>query len=306
VATVTDYLDPKDLSRLANHQVLARRVVEGFCSGLHRSPHKGFSVEFKQHRQYVPGDEIRHLDWKVYGKSDRFYIREYEEETNLRCNVLLDASGSMAYEGTRTEGRSKLHYASRLAACLSYMMLQQTDSVGLITFDTKARKVLPPRGRAAHVRNIIDLLEETSPGGETDLGSVFHELVPKLKRRGLVILISDCFGDLDSVMKGLAHFRHAKHDVLIFQIWDPDELDFPFKQWTRFDCLEDMDKKHTVDPTHLRQAYLENLKEYRENFTQGCYRNRIDLVPMTTDQPYADALSYYLALRKRGRGAMHK
>jgi uncharacterized protein (DUF58 family) len=186
------------------------------------------------------------------------------------------------------------------------MMLRQTDSVGLITFDTKARKVLPPRGRAAHVRNIVDLLEDTSPGGETDLGNVFHELVPKLKRRGLVILISDCFGDLDSVMKGLAHFRHAKHDVLIFQIWDPDELDFPFKQWTRFDCLEDTEKKHTVDPSHLRQAYLENLKEYRENFTKGCHRNRIDLVPMTTDQPYADALSYYLALRKRGKGAMLK
>jgi len=212
----------------------------------------------------------------------------------------------MAYEGTRTEGRSKLHYASRLAACLSYMMLRQTDSVGLITFDTKARKVLPPRGRAAHVRNIIDMLEETSPGGETDLGAVFHELVPKLKRRGLVVLISDCFGDLESVMKGLAHFRHAKHDVLIFQIWDPDELDFPFKQWTRFDCLEDAEKKHTVDPSHLRQAYLDNLREYRENFTKGCHRNRIDLVPLTTDQPYADALSYYLALRKRGKGAMVK
>ena len=145
MATVTDYLDPKDLSKLANHQVLARRVVEGFCSGLHRSPHKGFSVEFKQHRQYVPGDEIRHLDWKVYGKSDRFYIREYEEETNLRCNVLLDASGSMAYEGTRSDGLSKLHYASRLAACLSYMMLKQTDSVGLVTFDTKAARSCPAR-----------------------------------------------------------------------------------------------------------------------------------------------------------------
>ena len=140
MASVTDYLHPKDLARLANHQVLAKRVVEGFCSGLHRSPHKGFSVEFKQHRPYVPGDEIRHIDWKVFGKSDRFYIREYEEETNLRCNLLLDASGSMDYRGTRSDNRSKLDYASRLAACLSYMMLRQTDSVGLITFDTKARK----------------------------------------------------------------------------------------------------------------------------------------------------------------------
>ena len=300
MASVTEYLHPKDLARLANHQVLAKRVVEGFCSGLHRSPHKGFSVEFKQHRQYVPGDEIRHIDWKVFGKSDRFYIREYEEETNLRCNILLDASGSMAYRGTRSENRSKLHYASRLAACLSYMMLRQTDSVGLITFDTKARKILPPRGRAAHVSNLIEVLEETNPGGETDLGAVFHELVPKLKRRGLVVIISDCFAEVETLMKGLAHFRHAKHDVLIFQIWDPDELDFPFRQWTRFDCLEQEDRKHTVDPNHLRQAYLDNLRIFREELTQGCHRNRIDLVPMTTDQPYAEALSYYLAMRKRG------
>ena len=300
MASVTDYLHPKDLARLANHQVLAERVVEGFCSGLHRSPHKGFSVEFKQHRPYVPGDEIRHIDWKVFGKSDRFYIREYEEETNLRCNLLLDASGSMDYRGTRSENRSKLDYASRLAACLSYMMLRQTDSVGLITFDTKARKILPPRGRPAHVSNLIGVLEETKPGGETDLGAVFHELVPKLKRRGLVVIISDCFAEVESLMKGLAHFRHAKHDVLIFQIWDPDELDFPFRQWTRFDCLEQAERKHTVDPNHLRQAYLENLRVFREDLTQGCHRNRIDLVPMTTDQPYAEALSHYLAMRKRG------
>ena len=300
MATVTDYLEPKDLAKLANHHVLAKRVVEGFCSGLHRSPHKGFSVEFKQHRQYVPGDEIRHLDWKVYGKSDRFYIREYEEETNLRCHLLLDASGSMAYAGTRSEGRSKLHYASRLVACLSYLMLRQTDSVGLATFDVKTRHFLPPRGRAAHVSNVVNALDDTAPGGETDLGGVLHELAPKLKRRGLVILVSDCFGDLDSVLSGLARFRHARHDVVIFQIWDPDELDFPFKQWTRFDCLEVADKKHTVDPNHLRDAYLENLAQYREDFTKGCHRNRIDLVPMTTDQPYADALAHYLALRRRG------
>ena len=306
MATVADYLTPKELAKLANHQVLARRVVEGFCSGLHRSPHKGFSVEFKQHRQYVQGDEIRHIDWKVYGKSDRFYIREYEEETNLRCNILLDASGSMAYSGTRSEGRSKLHFASRLAACLTYMILRQTDSVGMITFDTKARNVLPPRGQAAHAQNIINLLDDTKPGGETDLGAVFHELVPKLKRRGLVIIISDCFRDIDSVMKGLAHFRHAKHDVVIFQLWDPDELDFPFKQWTRFDCLEISDKKHTVDPNHLRNAYLENLEKYREDFVKGSHRNSIDLVPMTTDQSYADALAYYLALRRRGRPPTRK
>ena len=146
MASVTDYLDPKDLSRLANHQVLARRVVEGFCSGLHRSPHKGFSVEFKQHRAYTPGDEIRRLDWKVFAKTDRYYVREYEEETNLRCHLLLDASGSMAYGGEEENGLSKLAYGSRLAACFAYLTLRQTDSVGLTTFDSKVRSLVPPRG----------------------------------------------------------------------------------------------------------------------------------------------------------------
>ena len=225
MATVTDYLDPKDLSRLANHQVLARRVVEGFCSGLHRSPHKGFSVEFKQHRAYTPGDEIRRLDWKVFAKTDRFFVREYEEETNLRCHLLLDASGSMAYGSEGENGLSKLAYGSRLAACLAYLCLRQTDSVGLTTFDTKVRSLVPPRGGASHTRQIIDLLGTTQAGEETDLGKVFHEIAPQLKKRGLVVIVSDCFGDIPSILKGLAHFNHAKHDVVIFQIWHRDELD---------------------------------------------------------------------------------
>ena len=297
MATITDYLEPKDLARLANHQVLAKRVVEGFCSGLHRSPHKGFSVEFKQHRQYVPGDEIRHLDWKVYGKTDRFYIREYEEETNLRCNILLDASGSMAYQGHEAL-HTKPGYASRLAACLAYLMIQQVDSAGLITFDTRVRKQIPPRSRPAHLQQMIDELASIEPGGETELGEVFRELVPKLKRRGMVIIISDCFGDVAGLLKSLAQLSQARHEILVFQIWDKEELDFPFRQWTRFDCLEIASNRHMVDPAHLRASYLENLERYREELKQGCYRHRIDLVPLTTDQPYADALAYFLAKRK--------
>jgi uncharacterized protein (DUF58 family) len=294
---VTEFLTPGDLAKLASHQMLARQVVEGFCSGLHRSPHKGFSVEFKQHRQYVPGDEIRHLDWKVYGKTDRFYIREYEEETNLRCNILLDASGSMAYKG-QDALYSKLDYSTRLAACLAYLMLHQIDSAGLVTFDTRVRKQIPPRSRPAHLQQMIDELADTQPGGETELGTVFQELVPKLKRRGLIVVVSDCFGDVPMLMKSLAQLRHARHEILIFQIWDKDELDFPFKQWTRFDCLEQASNKHMIDPAHLRASYIENLDRYREELKQGCYRHRIDLVPLTTDQPYADALGYFLAKRK--------
>lgn len=279
--------------------MLARQVVEGFCSGLHRSPHKGFSVEFKEHRPYVRGDEVRTLDWKVFGKTDRLYIREYEEETNLRCTILLDTSGSMAYHGARANGVTKHDYAVRLTACLAYMMLGQQDSVGLVTFDKQVRRYIPPRSRPTHFRAIVGELAKSSPQFETELGQVFHELVPKIHRRGLLIIISDLFGDVGELIKALAHFRHAKHEMILFQIWDPDELDFPFRQWTRFQSLETSGNRRLVDPAHLRHAYLENLRQFREQLSAGCYRHRIDLVPMTTDRPYADALASYLALRRR-------
>ncbi len=287
------------MSKLANLQVLARQVVEGFCSGLHRSPHKGFSVEFKEHRQYVRGDEIRSIDWKVFGKTDRLYIREYEEETNLRCTILLDQSGSMGYCGSRAAAVSKHDYAVRIAACLAYLMLQQQDSVGLVSFDKKVRRYIPPRSRATHLRAILDELSHSTPRHETELGRVFHELVPKIHRRGLLIILSDLFGDVEELLKSLAHFRHAKHEIIIFQIWDPDELNFPFRQWTRFESLETPGNRRLVDPAHLRNAYLENLRLFREKLTAGCYRHRIDLVPMTTDRPYADAIASYLAMRRR-------
>lgn len=298
MANVSEFLKPEDLQKISNLQILARQVVEGFCSGLHRSPHKGFSVEFKQHRQYVPGDEIRHIDWRVFGRSDRFYIREYEEETNLRSTLLLDLSGSMNY------GRgavSKYQYATRLAACLAYLMLGQQDSVGLVTFDTKVRRYIPPRSRVSHLRVLIDELQQGEPGGETELGTVFHDLVPKLHRRGLLVIISDLFGDVSSLLKALAHFRHAHHEILIFQIWDLDELDFPFKGWTQFESLEASGSKHLLDPALLREAYLANLAKFRDELTRGCRRHKIDLVPVTTDQPYADALAAYLS-RRRARG----
>jgi uncharacterized protein (DUF58 family) len=294
VSHVTDFLTPADLQKISNLQVLARQVVEGFCSGLHRSPHKGFSVEFKQHRQYVPGDEIRHIDWRVFGRSDRYYIREYEEETNLRATLLLDLSGSMDYG---RKGFSKYQYATRLAACLAYLMLGQQDSVGLVTFDTEVRRYIPPRSRVSHLRVLLDELEKGRPGGETELGDVFHDLVPKLHRRGLLVIISDLFGDVSSLLKALAHFRHAHHEILIFQIWDRDELEFPFKGWTQFDSLETAGVKHLLDPAILRQAYLANLQKFRDELTRGCRRHKIDLVPFTTDQPYAEALAAYLGRR---------
>lgn len=301
MAHVSDVLSAGDIARFSNLQVLAEGVVEGFCSGLHRSPHKGFSVEFKEHRSYVPGDDIRTIDWKLFGKTDRLYIREYEEETNLRCTILLDSSGSMKYSGSRSNGSTKHDYAVRTAACLAYLMLQQQDSVGLVTFDKKVRRYIPPRARPNHLQIIINELKAQKPEFETELGDVFHEMVVKMHRRGLLIIISDLFGDVDRLMKSLAQFRHANHEIMIFQIWDPDELDFPFRQWTQFASLESAANRHLVDPAQIRRAYLEKLAQYRDQLTKGCNRHRISLVPMTTDQPHADSLAAYLALRRKGR-----
>jgi uncharacterized protein (DUF58 family) len=298
MSLITSFLTKPDLQRIQPLQVFARSVVEGFCSGLHRSPHKGFSVEFKQHRQYVPGDEIRHIDWRVYGRSDRFYIREYEEETNLRATLIVDASGSMNYGG---QGVTKHEYATKLAACLAYLMLGQQDSVGLVTFDTKIRKYIPPRSRVSHLQVLMDELQRTKPGGETEVGRVFHDMVPKLHRRGLLIIISDLFGDVATLLKALAQFRHAHHEILVFQIWDRDELDFAFQGWTQFESLERSNEKHMIDPAMLRESYLANLVRFREELTRGCHRHKIDLVPFVTDQPYSEALAAYLS-RRLARG----
>ena len=294
-------LSAGDVSRLSGLQLLAKQVVEGFASGLHRSPHKGFSVEFREHRPYVPGDDLRTIDWKLFGKTDRLYIREYEEETNVRCTLLVDCSGSMGYRGTRSDGLSKHDYAIRTAACLSWLMLQQQDSVGLVTFDTAIRRYIPPRARPRHLKHIMTELAAQQPGAETSLADVFHQIASRIQRRGLVMILSDLFGDVDQLMKALAHFRHARHEVIIFQIWDPDELDFPFRQWTQFASLENSAQRHLVDPAQLRKAYLQKLQEYRDQLTRGCSRNRIALVPLVTSQPSADALAAWLAIRRRVR-----
>ena len=322
--SLLDLLKPRDLAKIRGLQLFARTVVEGFCTGLHTSPHKGFSVEFKQHRPYVPGDEIRRIDWKVFGRSDRYYIREFEEETNLRCTILLDASGSMRYKGT-TNRENKLpegcetrwEYARRLAACLSYLMLMQQDSVGLVTYDTKVRNFIPSRSRTNHLRLLLETMAKTEPGGENELGNVFKNLVPRLHRRGLVVIISDCFCKVEPLLKSLANMRHKGHEIVIFQLFDQDELTFPFKQWTKFVNLEIANTERLVDPASLRAAYLDKMAKFREELKGGCRRNRIELVPFiigkmpeigtANEHPlekeavynYADALTRYLSVRMR-------
>ena len=296
-----DLLPPTTHTTLAGLQLLARQVVEGFRSGLHKSPHKGFSVEFKEHRSYVPGDDPRTIDWKLFGKTDRLFIREHEQETNLRATLLVDCSGSMAYAGERSGGLSKHAYAVRCAAALAHLMLRQQDGVGLVTFDTKVRRFIPPRVRPKHLSAVLTELADSKPGGETDLGTVFHRMAAKLPRRGLLVIFSDLFGDVDRLLSALAHFRHGGHEVLVFQVWDPDELDFPFGRRTRFRSLEDPAETHTLDPAQVRKAYLERLAAFRDALKGGCSRQRINLVPLTTDRPYADALAAHLAARRRGR-----
>ncbi|HEY1171339.1 MAG TPA: DUF58 domain-containing protein [Verrucomicrobiae bacterium] len=298
MAHVANLLSPTDLQKISNLQVVARLVVEGFFSGLHKSPHKGFSVEFAQHRQYVQGDEIRRLDWKLFGKTDRYYIREYEEETNLRATILLDQSGSMNYGNEN--GVTKHHYASRLAACLSYLMMQQRDSVGLVTFDTEIRRFIPQRSGVGHLRVMLDELDQSKPAGETELSDVFRSLVPRIQRRGLLIIISDCFATVKDLITALAHFRAAKHEIVLFQIMDRDELEFPFESWTRFESLEQADWHRMVEPAQFREAYLENLEKFQKELVDGCRRHRIDHVRLITDQPYSEALAQYLT-RRLGR-----
>lgn len=298
---ILDLISPKDLSRVAKLQMLARQVVEGFCSGKHRSPHKGFSVEFKEHRQYVRGDELRSIDWKVYAKSDRLFIREFEEETNLRCTLLVDRSGSMRYAGDRSKGLTKYDYAQQLAASLAYLMLGQQDAVGLVTFDDDLRDKVPTRSRPSHLRALLTALATDGSKRETDLGGVFHKIAPKLGRRGLVIIISDSMGDIASISHALAQFRASRHEVLFFQILDPDEVDFPFSGRIQFRDLENVSREHTVDARSLRDAYLKRLKQHEQELQEACRKNRVDLVPITTDRPFADALHEYLALRRRIR-----
>ena len=296
MASISDLLQPEELQSIANLQLMAKQAVEGAISGHHRSPHKGFSVEFAQHREYVQGDEIRRVDWKVFAKTDRYYVREYEEETNLRAMLLLDASGSMAYAGE--SGITKLQHALKLAACLAHIIMKQSDSIGLMTFDTTIRTHIPPRSSIRHLRVLYEEMINTKPGGETDLSQVFHDIVPLLHKRGMIFILSDCFTDVKKLLASLAHFRHASHEVVIFHMMDRDEVEFPFDAWTRFENLECADEFRFVDPASFRAAYLDNFATFIESLKQGCQRHRIDLVSMYTHESLTDSLARFLRQRQ--------
>lgn len=290
------YLDPAVVSRLSGMELRARLVVEGFMAGMHKSPYHGFSVEFAEHRQYMPGDDIKHIDWKVYGKTDRFYVKQFEEETNLKAYLLLDRSASMGYASHTV---SKFQYAAYLAAALSYLLIRQRDAAGLVTFDSKIQRLLPPRSVPSYLMRILQELEHTRPAESTNIASTLHSVAERIKRRGLILLFSDLFDEFPhDLVQGLKHFRHRKHEVIVFHILDPLEISFAFKEDALF---EDMETQNTisVQPAHVHAAYRQLMRAFLEKLKKACRENRIDYVQLTTDTPFDLALSTFLQKRKR-------
>ncbi|MEE9465419.1 MAG: DUF58 domain-containing protein [Candidatus Neomarinimicrobiota bacterium] len=291
----TEYLNPEIVSRLDNLSLRARLVVEGFIIGLHRSPYHGFSVEFAEHRAYGPGDEIRHVDWRLYAKTDRYYVKQFEEETNLKSYLLLDQSRSMTFS---SHSVSKLAYAQTLAAALAYLMLKQQDAIGLALFDSQLRHYLPPRAKPSHLDAILGRMSHIQPGPETAIAPVLHQLAESIVKRGLIILISDLFDDPDQIMMGLKHFRHKHHEVIVFHILDPQELEFAFSTRTRFRDLE-TGAVISTEPWHIQKAYRKRMQDFLGSFRARCRRQNIDHVMITTDRPLDLALSEYLIKRRR-------
>ena len=291
------FLDPATLARLGSLELKARTVVEGFLSGLHRSPFKGFSVEFAEYRQYLPGDDLSTIDWKVYARSDRYYVKKFEEETNLDCHLLLDVSASMGYE---SQGISKLRYGSMLAACLAYLMNRQRDAVALTTFDDAITAMLPASARPGHLRSILVTLDTLTLGNRTDVSKPLHLLADGIRKRGLVVLISDLLDEPDRVIDGLRHFRFRGSDVIVFHLLDPAELTFPFERVARFRDIELGDELMAV-PSVVRQQYLDALNQALARYRQELGSAGIDYQLIDTSIPLDFALMSYLSTRGRTR-----
>ena len=288
-------LNNREIARLGRLSLNSRFTVEGTLAGAHRSPLKGFSVEFADYRQYVPGDDLRHLDWRVYGRNERLYIRQYEEECNLRMYLLVDASNSMSYGHGRI---SKYRFAAKLSAALAYVTIHQQDSVGLTVFDSQVQSQLPARSGLEHLRVLANLLSDHSPGQETDVAITLHRLAEKVRRRGLVIILTDMFDDLERVRNALAHFRRRKHDVIVYHVLDPAEVEFPFRDIGSFEDLETRQALIT-NPREVRRAYQEAFADFLFSCQKMCASLDIDYILTTTDKPVGDFVQEHLNRRKR-------
>jgi len=283
------------VARLNSMSLRARLVVEGFMVGYHRSPYHGFSVEFSEHRAYGPGDEIRHIDWKLFGKTDRYYVKRFEEETNLRSYILLDTSRSMVFKSGAV---SKLDYGSYLTAALSYLMLNQQDAVGLALFDTSLRGFVPSRGNRSHLNVILSRLDQCTPGGDTQLGPVLHQMAERFKKRGLIILISDLLDDPTAIVQGLKHFRYNKQEVIVFHVLDRQEFEFQFRTRTRFRDAE-TGQVITTEPWQIRAAYQKRLAQFRSTLRRECGSMNVDYVSLYTDDCLDLALREFLGKRQK-------
>ena len=289
------YLDPDGLNRVGNLELVAKQVVEGFLTGRHRSPYHGFSVEYLDHRPYTPGDDLRNLDWKMLARNDKYQVKLYEDETNLRAYILLDCSASMSFKSGEID---KLSYGCYLAAALTYLLIRQNDAVGLLLFDTEVREYIPPKAHPTQFRRVLQSLDKLKAGGETDVGSVLHEAAERTKRRGLIIVISDLIDNEDKIANGLQHFRHNNHEVIVFHTMDDAELTFPYDRLTRFKDMEGAGRV-VANPKSLRRQYLERIKGFTERIKNDCFERKISYNLANTTEPYDRFLAAYLDKRSR-------
>lgn len=291
--TTNSYLEPKTISSAEALGLKARAIVEGLRVGDHKSPFRGFSVEFVQHREYVPGDDTRHIDWKSYGRSERYTIKQYEQETNFAAHLMLDASLSMRYgEGAA----NKLEYSKLLAACLAYVVVRQRDSLALNVFDNAWREQLPASSSMNQITTLLHTLEKLEPREKTNMGPMLEQLADRVRRRGLIFIISDCFDDVEPLLKGLRHLRFQGHDVTLFHVMHPDEIDFPFTGNTKFDGLE-IPEEIKTRPHLIRPAYVKAVQDFLAELQKGCDAYRVDYLRLDTTKPLTESLTPYLVKR---------
>ena len=288
------YLQPELLSKLQNLSIKAKYVVEGFMVGLHKSPYHGFSVEFSEHRPYGFGDEVRHIDWKIWSKTDKYYVKQFEEETNLKAHIILDQSRSMDYSSSDI---TKFEYAKLLAASFAYILIKQQDAVGLALFDEQINKLIPPRSVPSHLNILLSHMESANPGSKTNIANALHHSAEEIKKRGLVIVISDLMDDPNKTIHGLQHLRHKGHEVIVFHILDHNELSFDFNERIKF-IDKETGEEITTDPWHIANEYIAHFKKHCDTLKQGCGYNRIEYVQLLSNQSLDVALTELLLKRK--------
>ena len=289
------YLKPETVIKLNSMALRARLIVEGYIIGYHRSPYHGFSVEFAEHKAFGNGDEIKHIDWKLYGKTDRLYVKRYQEETNLRANIILDTSNSMIYKSGKI---SKLQYANSLTAALSYLMINQQDAAGLIKFSNKIDCFVQPKSNPSHLNILLNQLNDTVTGNDTKIELVLHEMAERINKRGLIILISDLLDDPNEIIKGLKHFRHKNQEIIVFHLLDRQEINLDFNSRTKFIDLETKSEINT-EPWQIRDSYIKLMKDLQTFYKTRCRKNLIDYIPLFTDQNLDFSITEYLNKRKK-------